>query len=118
MLILHCIKEKLYEEMREDRYFGKVLLKNNPFIHCSSIEYFWRVSPHFDNEKEKLVLLVIDTDNLDVPVKWEDLEGCGREYPHIYGLVKMEAIKNVLPYLKKEDGTWIKNEELKHIADK
>lgn len=118
MLILHCIKEKLYEEMREDDYFGKILLENNSFIHCSSIEYFWRVSPHFDNEKEKLVLLVIDTDNLDVSVKWEDLEKYGREYPHIYGLIKKEAIKNVLSYLKREDGTWIKNEELKHIADK
>ena len=45
MLILDCIKEKLYEQMKEDKYFGKILLENHPFIHCSSTN-FWRVSPY------------------------------------------------------------------------
>ena len=79
---------------------------------------FWRVSPHFDHEKEALLLLVIETELLDAPVKWEDLEGCGRTYPHIYGPIKAEAIRQVLPYLRKEDGTWKKNPELAEIADR
>ena len=61
-------------------YIGKPLLEQNPFIHCSDLKYFWRVSPHFDNEQENLVLLVIETEELDVTVKWEDLEGCGKTY--------------------------------------
>lgn len=118
MLILHCIKKELYEAMKDEAYVGKILLESNDFIHCSSIEYFWRVSPHFDNVDEELVLLLIDTELLDAPVKWEDLENCGREYPHIYGLIKQSAIKQVLPYLKNEDNSWKKNEELKHISNK
>ena len=112
MLILHCIKKKLYEEMKNEKYFGASLLGANKFIHCSSIEYFWRVSPHFDHETEELVLLLVETELLNVPVIWEDLEGCGREYPHIYGVIKQEAIRSVLPYYKNPDGTWIKNQEL------
>ena len=69
MLILHCIKKELWEEMKGQDYIGKPLLEKNPFIHCSSIEYFWRVSPHFDNVDEELVLLLIETELLDAPVK-------------------------------------------------
>lgn len=118
MLILHCIKKDLYEKMQGRTWLGQELLEKNPFIHCSSIEYFWRVSPHFDYEKEALLLLVIETEFLDAPVKWEDLEGCGRTYPHIYGPIKAEAVRQVLPYLRKEDGTWQKNPELAETADR
>lgn len=117
MLILHCMKQKLWETMKNEPYIGKPLLEQNPFIHCSDLKYFWRVSPHFDNEQENLVLLVIETEELDVPVKWEDLEGCGRTYPHVYGLIKAEAIKNILPYLKAEDGSWVKNVELQYVEN-
>ena len=57
-------------------------------------------------------------DLLDAPVKWEDLEGCGRTYPHIYGPIKADAVRQVLPYLRKEDGTWQKNPELAETADR
>lgn len=117
MLILHCMKQNLWESMKNEPYIGKPLLEQNPFIHCSDLKYFWRVSPHFDNEQENLVLLVIETEELDVTVKWEDLEGCGRTYPHIYGLIGAEAIKAVLPYLKAEDGSWVKNVELQYVEN-
>lgn len=118
MKILHCIEKEGWEKMKGKKYPGKDLLEKNPFIHCSSIEFFWRVSPHFDKDKKERVLLVIETDLLDAPVKWEDLEGCGRTYPHIYGPMKSEAIVAVLPYLRAEDGSWIKNPELSGIENK
>lgn len=117
MEILHCIPKDLYEQMKGEPAFGRILLEKAPFIHCSSMEYFWRVSPHFDHAPQERVLLVIETDLLDVPVKWEDLEGCGRAYPHIYGLIRPEAIRQVLPYCKAPDGSWIKNAELAHIPN-
>ena len=40
------------------------------------------------------------------------MEGCGREYPHIYGLVNREAVTAVLPYRRDAQGNWIKNPEL------
>lgn len=78
MKILHCIEKEAWEKMKEEKYPGKELLEKNPFIHCSSIEYFWRVSPHFDQDKKE----------------------------------------RVLPYLRAEDGSWIKNPELSGIENK
>lgn len=117
MIILHCIKKSLYENMQDEVLVGKPLLEKGPFIHCSSIEFFWRVALNFKNVTEKLILLCIDTDKQDVPVVWEDLENCGRTYPHIYGLIRQEAIVNVLPYYKDAEGTWIKNKELEHVKN-
>lgn len=30
------------------------------FIHCSTIEYFWRVAPNFLDVEEPMVILCID----------------------------------------------------------
>ena len=112
MTILHCIPKKDWDSMKELKQFGQPMLDASGFIHCSSVAYFWRVAPNFAKDSEERLLLCIDTDRLDAPVRWEDLEGCGREYPHIYGLVNREAVTAVLPYRKDAQGNWIKNPEL------
>ena len=112
MIILHCIPKKDWDSMKELKRFGQPMLDASGFIHCSSVEYFWRVAPNFAKDSEERLLLCIDTDRLDAPVRWEDLEGCGREYPHIYGLVNREAVTAVLPYRRDTEGNWIKNPEL------
>lgn len=65
-----------------------------------------------------MVLLCIDEGKLNAEVRYEDSDHCGRAYPHIYGLVNNDAVMQVLPFLKNEDGTWIKNAEFSSIQDK
>lgn len=60
----------------------------------------------------------IDTDKLEVEVRWEDGDDSGGSYPHIYGLINLDAVTAVLPYLRDENGMWIKNDELDSIPDK
>lgn len=117
-MILHCMKKETWEEIKNKKYFGEDNIKLEGFIHCSSVEYMWRVAPNFKNLTEELILLCIDTDKLESEVRWEDGDNCGRSYPHVYGLINLGAIINVLPYLKDENGTWIKNNELKNILNK
>lgn len=78
----------------------------------------WRVAPNFKILIDILVLLCIDTDKLESEVRWEDLDNCGRSYPHVYGLFNLNAVVTVLPYLKDENGTWTKNDELKNNSNK
>lgn len=117
-MILHCMKKDTWEKIRNEAYFGQAQIESEGFIHCSPVEYFHRVAPNFREIKEELVLLLIDEDLLSVEVKWEDGDSCGRYYPHIYGLVDLKAVTDVLPYLKDSYGSWIKNGELQHIEDK
>lgn len=117
-MILHCMKKEAWEKAKDKKCFGERNIELEGFIHCSPVEYMWRVAPNFINLTDELVLLCIDTDKLEVEVRWEDGDNCGRSYPHIYGLINIDAVTRVLPYLRDENGTWIKNDELKDISDK
>ncbi|MCT8138425.1 DUF952 domain-containing protein [Anaerobacillus sp. CMMVII] len=117
MIILHCLKETSWQEGKNSMYYGKHYIVSEGFIHCSSIENFWRVAPNFKNIKDRLVLLCIDTDKVESEIKWEDDDNCGREYPHIYGELNLDSVVNVIPFLSEDDGDFILNEELKEYLN-
>lgn len=117
MIILHCLTKKKWEAVKDHLVYGEELLTRDGFIHCSSISYFWRVAPNFRDIKEDLVLLCIDLDKLNAEVKWEDGSNCGREYPHVYGVINRDAIIDVLPYLRDENGDYVRNPEFAAIEN-
>ncbi len=67
---------------------------------------------------EELVILCIDENKLDAEVRYEDGDNYGRFYPHVYGLINNAAVTAVLPFIKDEEGKYIKNRELAYIEDK
>ena len=116
-MILHCMKRDTWEKVKRHKLFGDEYIKSDGFVHCSPVEYFWRVAPNFRDIGEELVLLCIDEKKLSAEVKYEDGDQCGRFYPHVYGLIENDAVTMVLPFLRDHEGTWVKNEELAHIPD-
>ncbi|WBW97389.1 DUF952 domain-containing protein [Oceanirhabdus sp. W0125-5] len=119
MIILHCVKKKNWDKVCNEKEYGYTDFKRNGFIHCSSIEYFWRVTEHFNEQDTEYVILCIDTDKVKAEIKWEDCDSNpGRYYPHIYGPIERNAIINVLPFLRDPNGNYIKNPEFNNIEDK
>lgn len=117
MILLHCIARSAWESAQHLPLYGEEQVAREGFIHCSSVEYFWRVAPNFRHAEEALALLCIDTERLRAEVRWEDADNCGREYPHVYGPINRSAITAVLPFLRDANGNWQKNPELSHIPD-
>lgn len=117
-MILHCMRKALWEERKHKPTWGKRNIQADGFIHCSTVEYFWRVAPNLKNIKEELVLLCIDEKKLQAEVRYEDDGNYGRLYPHVYGLINNDAVTAVLPFLKDANGDYIKNKEFEHIEDK
>lgn len=117
-MILHCMKKTTWQERKDKKYWGKRNMEADGFIHCSTVEYFWRVAPNFRNIKEDLVLVCIDESKLKSKVRYEDTDNCGRAYPHVYGLINNDAVIKVLPFLRNENGTYKKNPEFSGIQDK
>lgn len=112
MIILHCMPESAWETARTQPCFGEASVAAGGFVHCSSIEYMWRVAPNFVGEPEPLVLLMLDTERIPAEIRWEDFDNCGRKYPHVYGIIPTVAVTGILPFLCDEQGNWLKNEEL------
>jgi uncharacterized protein (DUF952 family) len=66
------------------------------FIHaCRTTDQVDKVRRSFYAGLGDLVLLVIDTDRLDVPVRHEEVDG--DVYPHIYGPLPLDAVIQVRP---------------------
>ena len=117
-MILHCIRKVEWNKVKDKKQWGKDLIDKDGFIHCSTLEFFWRVAPNFNDINEELIILLIDENKLISPIKYEDGDNCGRYYPHVYGEINNDAIIKILPFLKDKNGNYIKNEELKFIEDK
>jgi uncharacterized protein (DUF952 family) len=66
------------------------------FLHaCLTIDQAGRVHRSFYADADDLVLLVIDIDRLDAPVRHEEADG--DIFPHIYGPLPLDAVIDVLP---------------------
>ena len=73
-------------------------LDEEGFIHASRGNQWPRVREAvYGDLAEPLVLLVIETDLLDVPVVEEEVPGTGETFPHLYGPLPPAAVVQVVP---------------------
>src|SRR5215470_5216884 len=73
-----------------------VSLDEQGFIHCSLRHQLRRVAELVYDDADDLVVLVIDSDRLAAPVRYETPEPGAERYPHIYGPLPTEAVTAVL----------------------
>lgn len=116
-MIVHCMKKSTWDERKQRKEWGHRDLEDCGFVHCSTVNYLWRVMPNFLSIDEPLVLVCLDESKLRAEVKYEDSDGVGRFYPHVYGLINNSAVLDVLPFLKDEHGNWLKNDEFSDYPD-
>lgn len=75
-------------------YIGKALMKNG-FIHACTKELAQLIIDKFD--KPNLYQVWLETDLLEAKVLFEDKFDNKVYYPHIYGLINISAIIDILP---------------------
>lgn len=117
MYIIRCMKEWEVAEAKSKDVYGREELNHGGFIHCSSIEFFWRVAPNFVNVEEQLYIALIDLNRVKSEVRWEDLDGVGRAYPHIYGELNTDAIIEYYKFMKESNGAFKLNPELRALIE-
>ena len=72
------------------------------FIHCSLRHQLRPVAEAVFADADDLVLLVIDGDLVDVPIRYE-----GPDYPHLYGPLSTAAVVSATPVERDAAGQWI-----------
>lgn len=77
--------------------------ESDGFIHCTDGERRLAdtLSAYYSDSPGDLLVLYIDKDRVDAPIKYEDHE---RVFPHIYGSLNRDAIVAVRPIGRMEDG--------------
>ena len=73
-----------------------VSLEEQGFIHCSLTDQLRAVAEYLYADAEDLVVLVIDSERLPVPVRYEAQDPGTEKYPHVYGAVPTSAVTDVV----------------------
>ncbi len=79
------------------------------FVHCSTGRQLPAVARERYIDHNALILLTIDTEGLDdQTLVYEDLDGGGEQFPHVYGPLPTSAVVQTGPYLTHlEEGLWL-----------
>jgi uncharacterized protein (DUF952 family) len=115
--ILHITSLAAWEEARAIGLYEVESLQAQGFIHFSTAEQCVRVADSYYRGQRGLVLLVVDTERLTSPLKWEAPiapansaemnPNEGEQFPHLYGPLNVDAVIKVLDFPPRdEDGTF------------
>ncbi len=83
------------------------------FIHCSDLHQLLSVANRIFRGQKNLVVLVIESSKTDSKIVNENLEGGTELYPHLYGLLPINAVKSAIAFPGNTDGSFSLPEELK-----
>lgn len=116
--ILHITKKAAWEESLKKGFYAHETLGTEKFIHCSAPDQVLSVANYNFKNHSGLVLLLIDGDKAGSPVKYENLEGGTRLFPHVYGRIKTEAVIAVADFAADGSGIFRMPEKIKSIIEK
>ena len=115
-IVYHITRQQDWESALESGAYQSPTLTKDGFVHCSTDTQVLRVANTFYRGQTDLVLLVIDTDKLAVPIKFEapinpqtgQPEAEIHElFPHVYGAINLGAVIKMVPFPSQPDGTFL-----------
>ncbi|GLY06715.1 DUF952 domain-containing protein [Actinoplanes sp. NBRC 101535] len=107
--LLHITERSSWEAAADSGLYRMstrgVSLDEQGFIHCSLPHQLRTVAEYvYGDAADDLVVLVIDSELLESPVKYEAPEPGAAEFPHIYGPVPTAAVTEVVPVVRDAQG--------------
>lgn len=95
--IFHITTEAEWKEAVKKGYYESSSLKDEGFIHCSLEEQVEGVLNRYFQGRQNLLRLEIETDRLTSPFYYEWSPSIADTFPHIYGVINLDAVKNTQP---------------------
>jgi uncharacterized protein (DUF952 family) len=94
-VIYHITTKEAWQEAIEKGAYTAPSLNEEGFIHCSQEAQIEGVLQRYYAGQHDLVKLVIDTDKLNVRFVFEWSPSTSDTFPHIYGPINLDAVKEV-----------------------
>lgn len=113
-LIYHITHRSEWEAAQAIGDYRADSLVSQGFIHNSKADQVARVANAIYAGERDLILLVIDTDKLSAPLKYEPPDTTvpadhedAELFPHLYGALNLTAVVEVLDFPPGEDGVFV-----------
>ena len=95
-IIYHITNQENWLIAQQNGYYTTTSLLVEGFIHCSKEEQLTGVLDRYYKNEINLVKLIIDTNKLTSKVVLELAPSINEEFPHIYGVINVDAIIEVV----------------------
>lgn len=95
MQIAHICKKDSWEDALEKGFYDSSSLEDAGFIHCCRPEQIMDVANRFYKNESELVVLWIETSKVQSEIRFEQADG--DTFPHIYGMINLDAVERVTP---------------------
>ena len=92
-MIYHLIEKNVWNKVTEE--YRPESLNTEGFIHFSTKEQVDGTYQRFYSDKD-MYLLVVEESKLKATLKYEEADGMS--FPHLFGPLNLDAIKEVLDY--------------------
>ena len=88
--------ETAVRDGRYERSTRGLSLEEVGFVHLATATQWPGVRERYYAGVEDLLLLTVDPDRLDAPLRWEVADpATGEEFPHLYGPLPVDAVTEV-----------------------
>jgi uncharacterized protein (DUF952 family) len=104
--IFHITSNQELNTAKNTNVYVPVGFETDGFIHCSYAHQVVEVLHRFYSDASDLVILEIEPLKLSCSVIAENLEGGTELFPHIYGVLPLEAVVRVHRISKNDSGQW------------
>lgn len=94
--IYHITTKKEWQEAKKKGSYEAASLATEGFIHCCELKQLRGVVKRYYAGQKGLVALLIDTEILKSPLKYELSPSVNEEFPHIYGPINVDAVEDTL----------------------
>ena len=98
-MIYHIVAAAEWELASRNPVYAPPAFATDKFIHCCRAEQLEYVAERYFCGRQDLVILCIDADKVTAPIKYEDLNGEGMSFPHIYGVLNTNSVRNAVPLI-------------------
>ncbi len=103
-IILHICSLKAWHDAQQRGEYRADSLLTESFIHCSTPQQVVKTANRFYAGQSGLTLLVIAAEQVAAAIKYEAADG--DLFPHVYGPINLDAVREVLPFSPAADGTF------------
>lgn len=105
-MLFHITQQSTWQAAQATGQYQSDSLEQEGFIHLSTDAQVIETAHRFYAGQLGLVLLEIDAERLDAPLRYDEVPNHG-VFPHLYGVLNLNAVVQVWPFRPQADGSFI-----------
>jgi len=105
-IVYHITQRQAWVEAQKKDYYEPEGYASDGFIHCSTREQLLNTAHCYYANALDLVVLCLDPRKTVTPLKYENTTGGTELFPHLYGILNLDAVLATPELTRNEAGKW------------